>query len=151
MMSFLEVVVVDKGEFMKKIITALMLLIVLSSVGFCKDKLINSAQVTFVELGSINCIPCKMMQPVMEEVKNEYGENVKVIFYDVWEKSGKPYAKEYKIQAIPTQVFLDKNGKEFFRHLGFFPKEEIDKVLEKQGVKKMSIQNKNMSEKNIKP
>lgn len=122
-----------------------MLLFVIFSVGFCKDKLNNFTQVTFVELGSVNCIPCKMMQPVMADIEKEYGDSVKIIFYDVWSKAGKPYASKYKIQAIPTQVFLDKNGKEYFRHLGFFPKEEIYKVLDKQGVKKISTQNKNSS------
>jgi thioredoxin 1 len=60
---------------------------------------------------------------------------VKVIFYDVWTKKGKPFAKKYKIRLIPTQVFLDKDGKEFFRHEGFFPKDDLITVLKKQGVK----------------
>jgi thioredoxin 1 len=80
-----------------------------------------------------------MMQTVMKEVEEEYGDQVKVIFYDVWIKEGSPYGKQYKIQAIPTQVFLDKDGKEFSRHLGFFPKEEIEKVFDKQGVKPVKI------------
>jgi len=91
--------------------------------------------VTFVELGSLNCIPCKMMQPVMAEIEKEYGEQVKVVFHDVWTPEGRPYGEQYRIRAIPTQVFLDKDGKEFFRHTGFFPKEEIVKVLKQQGVK----------------
>ena len=92
-------------------------------------------KVTFVELGSVKCIPCKMMQPVMADIEKEYGTQVKVIFYDVWTKEGQPYSEKYKILVIPTQVFLDKDGKEFFRHQGFFPKEDIIKVLEKGGVK----------------
>jgi thioredoxin 1 len=99
----------------------------------------NEVKATFVELGSVNCVPCKMMQTVMKEVEDEYGDQVKVIFYDVWTKEGAPYGKQYKIQAIPTQVFLDKDGKEFSRHLGFFPKEEIEKVFDKQGVKPVKI------------
>jgi thioredoxin 1 len=91
--------------------------------------------VTFVELGSVNCIPCKMMQPVMAEIEKEYGAQVKVMFYDVWTRAGEPFAEKYQIRAIPTQVFLDKNGTEYFRHMGFFPKAEIVKVLQKQGVK----------------
>jgi thioredoxin 1 len=95
----------------------------------------NQFLVTFVELGSVNCIPCKMMQPVLAEIEKEYGKQVKVIFHDVWTPEGRPFGKQYQIRAIPTQVFLDKNGKEYFRHMGFFPKEEIVKVLKKQGVK----------------
>ncbi|OGS35376.1 MAG: hypothetical protein A2293_03215 [Elusimicrobia bacterium RIFOXYB2_FULL_49_7] len=95
----------------------------------------SDIKVTFVELGSVNCIPCKMMQPVIAEIEKEYGGQVNVVFYDVWTKEGSPYGDKYKIRAIPTQVFLDKDGKEFFRHQGFFPKEEIVKVLKKKGVK----------------
>ena len=93
-------------------------------------------KITFVELGSVNCIPCKMMQPVMKEIEETYKEKVKVVFYDVWTEEEKPYGEKYGIKLIPTQVFLDENGKEFFRHEGFFPKAEIEALLEKQGIKK---------------
>lgn len=96
----------------------------------------SAHEVTFVELGSKNCVPCKMMQPVMDKIEKDYAGKVKVVFHDVWTTAGRPYAKEYGIRAIPTQVFLDKEGKEFFRHLGFFPEEEIVKVLQEQGVTK---------------
>jgi thioredoxin 1 len=95
----------------------------------------SSILVTFVELGSVGCIPCKMMQPVMEEIKKEYAGKVEVVFYDVWTEEGKPYAEKYSVRLIPTQVFLDADGKEYFRHEGFFPKEELIKVLQQGGVK----------------
>lgn len=91
-------------------------------------------KVTFVELGSVRCIPCKMMIPIMKEIEEKYGDEVKVIFYDVWTDAGRPYAEKYRVRAIPTQVFLDENGREFFRHVGFFPREELFLVLKKQGV-----------------
>jgi len=91
--------------------------------------------VTFIELGSVNCIPCKKMQPIMKSLETKYGSQLKVIFYDVWKTDQKKYAEMYKIRVIPTQVFLDKDGKEFFRHEGFFPEEEIDKLLQKRGLK----------------
>lgn len=100
-----------------------------------EEKKASSIKVTFIELGSVRCIPCKKMQPIMEEIKKEYKGQVKVIFYDVWTREGKPYAYKYKIRLIPTQVFLDKDGKEYFRHRGFFPKEELVKVLKQKGVK----------------
>ncbi len=95
----------------------------------------DNIKVTFVELGSIKCIPCKKMQPIMEEIKKEYKGQVKVVFYDVWTDKGRPYANTYRIRLIPTQVFLDKDGKEYFRHEGFFPKEELVKILKLKGVK----------------
>jgi thioredoxin 1 len=91
--------------------------------------------VTFVELGSVRCIPCKKMQPIMEEIKKEYKGLVKVVFHDVWTPEGRPYAYTYKIRVIPTQVFLDKDGKEYFRHEGFFPKKELVRILKMKGVK----------------
>lgn len=95
----------------------------------------DEIKVTFVELGSVKCIPCKQMQPIMKEIEEEYKGQVKVIFYDVWTAEGKPYIKEFGIRAIPTQVFLDKDGKEYFRHQGFFAKDELVEVLKTQGVK----------------
>ncbi|MGL4370885.1 MAG: thioredoxin family protein [Spirochaetota bacterium] len=92
-------------------------------------------KVTFVELGSVNCVPCRMMQPVIEKVKKTYPGQVKVLFYDVWTEGGQSAGAKYNVQSIPTQVFLDKSGKEYFRHVGFFPFEEIDKVLKQQGVR----------------
>ena len=44
----------------------------------------QKSKVTFVELGSVNCIPCKKMQPVMKAIEEKYGEQISVIFYDVW-------------------------------------------------------------------
>jgi len=92
-------------------------------------------KVTFIELGSVNCIPCKQMQPVMKAIESKYGGQVKVIFYDVWTKEQRPYADKYGIKLIPTQVFLDANGKEFHRHEGFYPEADIDKILTSKGLK----------------
>jgi thioredoxin 1 len=100
------------------------------------DKAKQNIKVTFIELGSLNCIPCKMMQPIIKEIEEEYKETVKVEFYDVQSSEGRPYAEKYKIRMIPTQVFLDKDGKEYYRHVGFFPKDEIEKILSLRGVKK---------------
>jgi thioredoxin 1 len=95
----------------------------------------NTPKVTFVELGSVKCVPCKMMQPVMESIGKKYGGQVRIVFHDVWTDSGKALAEPYKIRAIPTQVFLDQKGGEIFRHEGFYPESEIDKLLQKQGLK----------------
>ena len=94
----------------------------------------KTIKVTFIELGSIKCIPCKMMHPIMKEIEEEYKGQVKVVFYDVGTSGGRPYAQKYGIRVIPTQVFLDKDGTEYFRHEGFFAKDELIEVLKKQGV-----------------
>lgn len=99
------------------------------------SKIKENPKVTFVELGSVNCIPCKQMQPVMKAVEEEYPTQVKVEFIDVWTQKGKIDGAKYKIRVIPTQVFLDSLGKEYFRHEGFFPKDDLVKILKQGGVK----------------
>ena len=95
----------------------------------------NHPKVTFVELGSVGCTPCDMMRPILDEIEKEYESQVNVRFYDVKSLFGGPYAEKYRVQFIPTQVFLDKDGVEYYRHVGFFPKEEIIKILQLRGVK----------------
>ncbi len=92
-------------------------------------------KITFIELGSVNCIPCKKMQPIMKSIENKYGSQIKVIFYDVWKAEHKDKAKQYKIRLIPTQVFLNEKGDEIHRHEGFYPEEDIDKFLQSKGLK----------------
>ena len=60
------------------------------------------APITFIELGSVNCIPCKKLQPVMKAIEDKYGSQIEVVFYDVWKLEQKKYAQEYKIKLIPT-------------------------------------------------
>jgi len=92
-------------------------------------------KVTFIELGSVKCIPCQQMQAIMKSIEAKYGKEVKVDFHDVWTEAGKPFGVKYAIEAIPTQVFLDEIGKEYYRHVGYFPEEELVKILQMKGVK----------------
>jgi thioredoxin 1 len=89
-------------------------------------------RVTFLELGADRCIPCRKMQPIMKEIAAAFPDRVQVVFYDVW-KDPAP-AERYGVQLIPTQVFLDREGKEIARHVGLFPKEEILELLKKHGI-----------------
>lgn len=76
-----------------------------------------------LDLGATKCIPCKMMIPVLDELKKEYAGKLEVVFIDVWEnkEAGEPYG----YRSIPTQIFFDAGGKELFRHEGFFAKKDI--------------------------
>lgn len=76
-----------------------------------------------VDVGAGKCIPCKMMAPILAGLKRDYADQFITEFVDVWENpdAGKPY----NIQMIPTQIFFDAEGKELFRHEGFFGKEDI--------------------------
>ena len=76
-----------------------------------------------VDLGADKCIPCKMMAPILEEMKKQYAGKLDVEFIDVWKN--KEAADKYNINLIPTQIFFDAAGKERFRHEGFYSKEDI--------------------------
>jgi thioredoxin 1 len=83
-----------------------------------------------VDLGAKSCIPCKMMAPILEELKVEYQGRAEVIFIDVWDAANKSKAQAFKIMGIPTQIFYDRQGKETFRHTGFFDKKSITAKLD---------------------
>lgn len=76
-----------------------------------------------VDLGADKCIPCKMMAPILEELKETYTGKLDVVFIDVWKNPDA--ATGYGIKVIPTQIFYDAAGKELFRHEGFYSKEDI--------------------------
>jgi thiol-disulfide isomerase/thioredoxin len=76
-----------------------------------------------LDLGAGKCIPCKMMAPILEQLKKDYAGTLEVEFIDVWKNPDA--GKQYKIEVIPTQIFYDTTGKELFRHIGFFAREDI--------------------------
>jgi len=76
-----------------------------------------------VDLGADKCIPCKMMAPILTALEKEYAGQLNVEFIDVWKNRGA--GDRYRIQLIPTQIFFDANGKELFRHEGFYAKKDI--------------------------
>jgi thioredoxin 1 len=89
--------------------------------------------VTMVDLGAKKCIPCKMMAPILAKLEKEYAGRAAIVFLDVWEDP-KP-AQRFGIRGIPTQIFFNKEGKEVYRHLGFFSEEEIVRKLKDMGVR----------------
>ncbi len=76
-----------------------------------------------VDLGAGKCIPCKMMKPILDDLMANYTDHFSTEFIDVWEKPD--VGKQYGIEVIPTQIFYNAEGKELFRHVGFFGKEDI--------------------------
>ena len=83
----------------------------------------NAKLPKLLDLGAGKCIPCKMMAPILEDLKKEYAGRMNVEFIDVWQNPDA--GKQYGIEMIPTQIFYDAEGKELFRHTGFFAKEDI--------------------------
>ncbi len=78
-----------------------------------------------VDLGAKKCIPCQKMAPILEELTKEYAGKFDIEFIDVSIRANRRKATQYKIRLIPTQVFLDAEGKELARHEGFLGKADI--------------------------
>ena len=92
----------------------------------------KSYEYTFLEFGSVGCHSCRQMEDVMETIKQEYGSRVNVVFVNVSLKKNRDFVDYFGIATIPTQVLLDKNGKEFFRHSGFLSTEDLSKHFVKK-------------------
>jgi len=89
--------------------------------------------VTLIDIGATECIPCKMMAPIMAKMEKQYEGKAAIVFIDVWKHNEQ--AKRFGIRAIPTQIFFDVKGKEVFRHVGFMSEKAIVNQLKKMGVK----------------
>lgn len=76
-----------------------------------------------VDVGAKQCIPCKMMEPVLEQLKTEYAGVLRVEFIDV--QVDPQRAVKLGVRGIPTQIFYDGSGKERHRHMGYISKEGI--------------------------
>lgn len=94
------------------------------------EKNIESYELTFLEFGSTGCSACKRMEKVLQEIKDLYPTKVNVVFINVTMKENHDLLRFYGIAVIPTQVLLDKTGKEFFRHTGFISSDELRIHLE---------------------
>jgi thioredoxin 1 len=130
----------EREGLMKVMITFVVACLVLAASPLWSQKKVSieepqKPKITFVELGSVKCVPCRQMQPVMKAIEERYAGLVKVVFYDVWKEDQRHYAGDYKIRVIPTQVFLDEKGQELIRHEGFFPEKDIDAFLQSKGLR----------------
>jgi len=92
----------------------------------------KEGKAVMLELGSVGCIPCEQMRPVMAKLSSTYKGKLVVIFVDV--RVDRETARRFGVYGIPTQVFLNKSGKEFHRHIGYYAYEEIAPVLKKAGL-----------------
>lgn len=98
------------------------------------DRARRSGRPTMVEFGAAGCVPCDMMQPILENVRKKHPKTVNVVFINV--RDEQILAARYGIRSIPVQVFLDAEGKETFRHVGFLPEDEVTEQLVRIGVAK---------------
>ncbi len=84
-----------------------------------------SFEFTLLEFGAKSCSACQRMEKVLDEVRVNYPDRVNVEFYNILKTESQNLMKMYGIAAIPTQIILDKNGHELFRHTGYISFEEV--------------------------
>jgi thioredoxin 1 len=104
-----------------------------ATAGSTADSDVLATLPRLVDLGKDTCIPCKMMAPILEEVKQEYEGRAVVEVIDLRENS--QAGADYGLRVIPTQIFFDSEGREVWRHEGFLPKEQIVAKFAEMGVK----------------
>ncbi len=132
---------------MKKMINMrgiLLTLVVAMVVPFCfqacqlsqKDKDVLKEEALgiprLVSFGSDLCLPCKMMEPVREELIRDYEGKLLVEYVNV--TFDRERTSRYGVIVIPVLVYFDKEGWEFHRSTGFSSKEEILKVFSDRGM-----------------
>ncbi len=96
------------------------------------DRARRSGKPTLVDFSAIGCTACDLMAPILEQLRTQYGARCNVLFVSVSKEA--VLGARYGINSIPVQIFFDKDGKEFFRHIGFLPKEQIVAKLAELGM-----------------
>ncbi len=94
---------------------------------------LTNGKPTLAEFGRGTCIPCKEMKPILESLAVEYQDRLNVSIVSVDEY--RALTNHYGVMAIPTQIGFDSTGKEVFRHVGFWPKDQIVAQFGKLGIK----------------
>lgn len=97
--------------------------IAFAAVSFGAEPKATTALPRIVDLGAGKCIPCKQMKPILEELTKDFTGQMEVVFIDVWEN--RDAGEKYGVRMIPTQIFYGADGRELFRHEGFFSKKDI--------------------------
>lgn len=82
---------------------------------------------TFLEFGAAGCSACKSMESVMSEISTKFPVQVNVVFVNVQSPENHNLMLYYGIASIPTQILLDRQGREYFRHTGYISVTDLSK------------------------
>jgi len=92
-------------------------------------KIINSKTPVLVDFFADWCGPCKMLAPILKDVKEELGDAVKIVKIDV--DKNQSIAAKYQVRGVPTMI-LFKNGKQVWRQSGVLQKKDIVQIIQSQ-------------------
>jgi len=104
-----------------------------SDVPATTEKPAATAIPRMLDLGRNQCMPCKMMAPVLAELKREYAGVIDIEYINVAENPDAMKKLGLALRAIPFQVFYDASGKIVKRHYGYMSREEIVKAFKDLG------------------
>ncbi|WP_299110382.1 thioredoxin [uncultured Winogradskyella sp.] len=90
------------------------------------SEIINQEQPVLVDFFADWCGPCKMLGPILKQVKDQLGDDVAIIKIDV--DKNQPLAAKYQVRGVPTML-LFKNGKQVWRQSGVLQKDDIINVI----------------------
>ena len=90
------------------------------------NDIINSETPVLVDFFADWCGPCKMLAPVLKDVKKDMGDAVKIVKIDV--DKNQPLALKYQVRGVPTMI-LFKNGKQLWRESGVLQKQDVIAVI----------------------
>ncbi len=94
-------------------------------------KVLGNGLPTVLDLGADNCIPCKMMKPIFAELEEELEGKANILILEIADY--RDLGNEYQVRVIPTQIFFDQAGKQYWRHEGFLSKEDIIAKIKETG------------------
>lgn len=80
-----------------------------------------------LELGSHSCIPCKMMMPILDTLREKHEGTLQVEFIDIWKD--RSAGSKYGVSTIPTQILFAADGKELMRHEGYWSRQDLEKTM----------------------
>lgn len=86
-----------------------------------------------VDIGSDSCVPCQMMAGELEELARQHAGSVEVVILDVYDKANEDLVRQVGVRVIPTQLFIDPDGKELSRHEGYLSKEDMVQMFKELG------------------
>ena len=90
------------------------------------SEIIKGDKPVLVDFFATWCGPCKMLSPILDEVKAELGDTVKIVKVDV--DKNQPLTAHYQVRGVPTMI-LFKESKQLWRQSGVVPKHELIQLL----------------------